>query len=666
MKNKYLFAIVINLLVVLGVFCLFIFLDTLTVKEAGKTNEVVQTVAANTNSVNYNFNRISHFRWSPDHYNDLNTLNSATNLNLPGDMAFYSLREAYYRFEIIRLVLRTRSGQKPQNAFVRVYSGTNAVPCFSGGTNLYFRNTTNRGEYVASWFQGWRPTVGEYRAVLYLNGREAGSSGFRIIGRKPVTFSKTLTLIDLEWNQTILNRTIFNHRAEKVGFLDGLLDWMDYGEIDAFMTLSGETTGWGNITPETPWEYYPVKNLQAIGQELHRRNKLVGAYIMCFYTPKDGWLKGGYEQARGAVGDYVTGSRFVSFRDNKRFQDIVKLAKYFDSLPYVDFIGFDFIRFGELVGYENVDEFVRDMNVDVPGDWEKYRENDRIVWLGRMLKVNNSVIQRWKVWIAHKTADFIYRVRKEGGIRKPVWVFTLGWDHGTEHGQDPVFFQDAGVFADFVMLYESTPDMFREMQKSWSEYLSRETLNYIPGNQIDTVVNRSLAGRNPVEEYTWRLNTAVDYAAYRSRGAFIHDITRAFWGRKGNYPYNEWLNAGFASVSYNRWKNGEIPFRIVIPENNPVVRSGGKYVVPVSVEFSPSEIGQLTGRKLVLSMARNNYEKIIDISGLSNIIIPIETNPVEGTILYFALKGKIEGYPAYFTFKYIRTPQGRGNNQMQE
>lgn len=662
MKKKYLIPILINLSVVLAVFGLFIFLDFNSIKANQPKNDgLYGQTNAETNRItrDQDFSGITHFDWTSAHYTDHNGLSEETNprsVDIPGagkkEIVYHSMRKAYYRFEVARFVMRT-SG-RPQNAFVRVYYGTNVIPAFYGPTNLAFIRT-GEGEYTASWFSGWKPAEGDYRSVLFLNGYPVLSSDFKVIKREPVRFKKTLTLMDLEWNQPILNRTIFNHRFEKTRFLDGLKDWMDFGEIDAFMTLSGETTGWGNITPATPWEYYPVKNLQSIGEELHKMNKLVGAYIMCFYTPNNGWMKGGYQQAKGVSSSgSIMGSRFISFKDPKRFKDIVELARYFDAQPYVDFIGFDFIRFGELVGYENADEFTKDMNVDVPDNWEKYNENDRILWLGNRVKTSNSVSQKWSLWIAHKTADFIYRVRKEAQLKKPMWVFTLGWDHGTQHGQDPLFFQDAGVFADFVMLYESTPVMFQEMKKSWSGYLEQEKLNYIPGNQIDAVLHRSLYGYNPVEEFNYRLNTAVDYADYYSRGAFIHDITRAFWGRKGNYPYYEWLTAGFASVSHNRWRNGEIPFMMKAVPDNKVYSRNGSAELKVLLEFRPDALPGLAGKQLVIEGIRNNYKKIIDISGLSNIIIAVKVNPEEGPNQFFALKGKIEGYPAYFMFNYLK------------
>jgi hypothetical protein len=239
-------------------------------------------------------------------------------------------------------------------------------------------------------------------------------------------------------------------------------------------------------------------------------------------------------------------------------------------------------------------------------------------------------------------------------LKKPVWVFTLGWDHGTEHGQDPYFFQDAGVFADFVMLYESTPLMFQQMRKDWTAYLKDEQLNYIPGNQIDAVLMKSLYGNNPVEEYQYRLNTAVDWADDRSKGVFIHDISRAFWGRRGGYYFKEWIPAGLSSVSYSRWRNGEIPFRLTVSNDRVAVRNSTIAEVPVNVEISQSLPADRDSLSLTVEDLRDGTLRNIDISAGSNIIITVKMDPRKGPVQHLALKGKIEGYPAYFMVKYIK------------
>ena len=656
MLKRYIFAIVINLLIIILIFGVFFFLDANLMKaeRSTDTNNILSeniTILSNTDA-----SKISIFNWDNTRYNDLNQYVEEAyyqNLEESSNVIFYSEKSSYYRFEIVRFYLK---GVKSVGDFyINVMKDENILPCFLGPTNIHF-NKTEKG-YQASWFYGWKVATGDYKAVLYYKGNIVSKISFNIISRQPIEFNKTFSSINLEYNQP-LKRLINNPDGKKVPFEQALVEWMDYGHLDAFLTLAGETTGWGNITPEKPWEYYPVRNLQILGPELNRKDKLVGAYIMCFYTPNNGWIKGGYKPAKGINADgTIRYGSFISFKDKKRFYDIVNMARYLNSLEYVHFIGFDFIRFGELVGYENADEFVKDMNIVVPGDWKRLGEDEKAIWLGQRLqggKANSSIKEKWNLWIAHKTANFIFEVRREAGITKPIWVFTLGWNHGMGHGQEPYFFQDAGVFADFVMLYEATPEMFLQMKKSWMEYLKDETLNYVAGNQIDAFLNQSIYGYNPVEEYNYRLKTAFNYAPYYARGMFIHDISRAFWGRKGNFSFYEWFVSGFSALSYLRWLKNEIPFYVSIVGEEAQLGENGKIKIPVEINIREDQLELIKDRVITIEEVGNNTFKKIDISGKTNIIFSIELSSKLENMKWVGLRAVIEGYPPFFTFSYIK------------
>ncbi len=661
MFRKYAVALFINFSILAVIFIVFIYFD-ININRALEKNIRSRVIASSVSNLVIPRYR-NYIDWDPGFYNDQDLINDETNIsnvlissNCSAELSFYSYKKSYYRYEIVRFILAGKID--PSKFYVIIYKDKEALSSYFGPMKLTFSGS--RKESYASWISGWRTETGSFSAVLFYLGKPVITRNFEVIARKPPDFKKTLSLLNLEYNQPVIKRTIFNSRFKKIDFLSGLLDWMNYGNIDAFFTLAGETTGWGNINKEKPWEYYPLKNLEMIGKELSASNKLVGAYIMCFYTPKNGWEKAGYNPALGIRRDnnniILSSGNFISFNDKKRFDDIVSLAKYLNNLDYVDFIGFDFLRFGELTGYENADEFTRDMNVEIPSGWESYTLSDKIIWLGRRLQDNeNSAIkEQWNLWIAHKTADFIYRVRKAAGITKPIWVFTLGWDHGREHGQDPFFFQDAGVFADFVMLYEASPDMFEAMKKSWAGYLSDEKLNYIPGNQIDSIILKSCHGNNPVEEYYYRLKLAAHYSPNFSKGVFIHDISRAFWGRLGDYSYLEWLVSGLSSSSYTRWLNNEIPFHIEILTNEILTGISGFSDIPVRIQINPAALPLLAGKIMTIENVGDNINQKIDISKKTNIILTVRMNSKIGKIHWLGLCSRIDGYPPYFAFEYIK------------
>ncbi len=656
MSHKYLRPILINLFILVIIFSAFIFIDvnasTPPLHEE-KTNSqyIPRTI--------HNFADTPVYEWSAAHYKQKNSLNPETNtlaLRISDtetrNIAFFSRQTAYYRFEIARFVVR---GIDPQRCRVTVHQADEALPAYEGPTSLSLHRL--EGDYTASWFYDWHTPVSRYSAVLWIDGKALARTYFSYIRRDPVKFNRSYALMNLEF--PIYEKSIKTPDAEEVTFNEGLKSWMDYGEMDGFLMLGGQTSGYDRVDAQNPWASPHFRNVERIGKEIHDQGKLFGAYIMCFYTPAQGWEKAGYASAmgvsRGNNGTVHTStSKFTSFTDPKRFNDIVALARHFNSLPYVDMIGFDFIRFGENVGYENAEEFAIDMNIALPANWKDYSQAQKIVWMSQIMK-KSSTVKQWRLWKAHKTADFVYRVIREAGLTKPTWVFTLGWDHGSEHGQDPIMFQDAGVLADFVMLYEASPQMFQAMNKQWGDYLAREKVNYIPGNQIDSVVNKSLGDRNPVEEYYYRLTQGASYAPYLSRGVFIHDIHRAFFSkRRQGYSYYEWLMTGLASASYHRFKNAEIPFSVEFPEKTFYYSDSDKSIdIPYTISFVPEKLSGIQGSTLNIEGPHKSFTKKLDIKGQTNVTLYIRVNPREKGSQYMALKANVEGYPSYFTFRYF-------------
>lgn len=658
MNRSVLSMIILNVVIISAVFISFIFFDTNHI-------EAEVEIVAPTLALDETFEDYSPFDWDGSYYEDKNYLNtntnkvwlSTTNGNLY--LAFYSYREAYYRFEVAEFHLKTDIDTNRIHIAV-VQDGEFVEPYLSDPA-LILRKGEDDNEWVGYWLNDWKTPTGTYYAYLYVDGIPVYYTSFDYIKRNPMKFNRTLTVVNLESNQPTYSKDVYNSRLEETNFTDALIDWMDYADIDAFVSLSGETTGWYSCTTNQPWEYYCVKNLEEIGKKVHDVGKLVGAYIMCFYTPELGWKNAGYSAAKGVNVDspsypYTYNSYFVSFKDEKRFNDIVELAKYFNDLDYVDMIGFDFIRFGEKVGFENADRFVREMNVDTPSGWDDYTEKDKTLWLGKQVRYygDDDISDKWKLWKAHMSAEFIYRVRTTAGLTKPTWAFTLSWDHGTGHGQDPFMMIDAGLLMDFPMLYEATSEMFSSITEQWDEFLDDEYLTYAPGNQIDAVIMDSMHGYNVIEEYYDRLTKAITFNDnYASQGSFVHDMYRVFWGRRGGYTYYEWLWAGLSGHTYNRSANHEIPFTITFPQTEFKVKYGENAVVPISIDIDPSSIYELKGKQIVLESVGHNLIKKVDISENTNIILEVYMDASQLGDNFLGLKAEIEDYPPYFTFKYL-------------
>ena len=73
-------------------------------------------------------------------------------------------------------------------------------------------------------------------------------------------------------------------------------------------------------------------------------------------------------------------------------------------------------------------------------------EPDRIHWLAHTVerKEDKQVVALFEWWRAHKVATVLKSILDEAKMTKPVFTFTLGWEMGHQHGQDPAMLVDAG------------------------------------------------------------------------------------------------------------------------------------------------------------------------------------------------------------------------------
>jgi len=158
----------------------------------------------------------------------------------------------------------------------------------------------------------------------------------------------------------------------------------------------------------------------------------------------------------------------------------------------------------------------------------------------------------------------VHRLIEASGTKKPVWLFILGWEHGRQHGQDPLMFNDAGATMLAVMLYESDAANCAALTRRWAQYVTRGQVNLVLGESVDwDLLQQSTDPPGPAEFYR-RLSEGID-GFYRNgpvEGAFWHDLHRASWGRRGPYTRLEWAMVGAAAFSKVRALHGRSPIRI--------------------------------------------------------------------------------------------------------
>ena len=158
---------------------------------------------------------------------------------------------------------------------------------------------------------------------------------------------------------------------------------------------------------------------------------------------------------------------------------------------------------------------------------------------------------------------------QQARLTKPLYIFTLSWNHGVQHGQDPAMFTDAGAGVLLPMLYQmKTQQHFELTMRQWADFMRPGQANLAPGDQVDDYWHQR--SRNPAapELMCRRMVAAQKQMIYQGTpvGAFWHDISRALKGpaQLGPYPGTEWALAGAAAFSQVRQANKVYPVECVM------------------------------------------------------------------------------------------------------
>jgi hypothetical protein len=413
-------------------------------------------------------------------------------------------------------------------------------------------NTALRAVYLP----GWNQSSGTHEIELYYDEQRLLTDApitFELLRRPLPDIEQGISIVDLEMNQSIRERSFVDPAGRRTDY-SAILEWARFMNADMLWILAGETTTFSESKKnESPWDPGPLENLSLLKAQAPNYGIGIGAYIMSYYVPGGKGIPKPYEPGIGydADNDRLYRARHISLACEQRLWDIVELAARFQQDPDIDYIGFDFIRTGRADGYELAEQVVYDTNIATPLDWEALSNADRIRWFARKIEVERDplIIEKWRWWRAHRVAEIVKQVMEDARIDKPVWVFTLGWNHGKEHGQDPVMFFDAGVTYDAVMLYEASQSQFTRLLKHWNDYITEDQGNILVGSCVDYKLLDSEI-LSPPEEF-FRRNTEAYRNVMRNglaKGIFFHDIARAFWGRKGGYRFMDYAIAHMSSI----------------------------------------------------------------------------------------------------------------------
>jgi len=498
---------------------------------------------------------------TPLHADKSRMLGGVTGVDSEGNVEYLSLKapkillskKEIYHYEILRVTIEGLDGLDPDLFYMEVSS--KGVGYLSFGMIYKIPFLEKNGVLQAVYLPALNEVEGELEINFFYAGRKIQTDApvkFVLKRRKVSPIEKVLSIVDLEMNKNIAEKSFIDPVNRRTDY-KAILDWAHFMQTDMLWILAGETTTFKTSRKiDSAWDEGPLENLRLLKKAARGTQIKIGAYVMSFYVPGKTGVTDRYEPGIGynSEQDYLYRSRHISLGCEKRIEDIVKLVRFFQNDPDIHYIGFDFIRTGRADGYELVEDAVEETNIPVPVEWGVYSKAEKIRWFARKIEVEKDpvIVEKWRWWRAHRVALIVKRIIEEAGVTKSVWVYTLGWDHGKEHGQDPVMFFDAGVYIDAVMLYEANRDQFARMLDQWNGYFTRGQGNIVVGNSVDaTLLDGDL---NPPDEL-FRRNSEGYRGVMRNglaSGVFFHDIARALWGRKGGYTFRDYAVAFMSSV----------------------------------------------------------------------------------------------------------------------
>ncbi len=428
------------------------------------------------------------------------------------------------------------------------------VSTIAGQTSMTLAYDRSRQGWVGSWPCPWNAPEGRYQIQLSTTslpevaGLKVRTVPFKIIGRKPAPVKNKFAVLTVE-DLTDLRAIHWTGPDGQKGDWRVLVDWAEHIGADALWILSADSGGYSARLPEdNPWNARSPSTLRMLGRECHKRGLKFGVWAMCYLVGGNPDKSPNYlyswEYEGGTLVDGRTksGRRAISILDPKRPRDIGRLLSEWAALPEVDYVGLDYIR-NALGGFEMVDEFVQDMKVPLPPGWRSYSKTERMMWLAKkkVARKDSDFVDAWQWWRAHKASSVIRTVASLLGGEKPLWVFTLSWEKGWQHGQDPIMFRDAGADLDAVMLYECDKKQFASIIHDWETYLDASQVNLLAGDCIDWPLHQK--DPSGPEEFKRRVLTGYQRLGRNgpAKGVFIHDLLRAIRGRTGPWGTQKWM-----------------------------------------------------------------------------------------------------------------------------
>ncbi len=583
----------------------------------------------------------------------------------PDKLKLFTDRKVYYRFQIIKVRIIPHGRLKDKRYYAVLYKDGRAVPNAIGNYSAPF--LLRNGKLVAKLSFNFRPKLGLYTVRVFGLGIKKPYHFAKkiIIKKRPLKQTPNgLAVMTLETAIPLKRQRVRGPYGKGGSYLN-FFRWASILSADAFCILGSQTVGNDkNLSPQNPHSAATLANVNLLGKEAIKRGLDFGAYIISYFTPLGGTLKAGYRPSMSWLVDSNSFkiSRHCSLGSKKRLFDLIKFAEKMQANKYVKYIGFDFIRTGFGDGFELVNRAVDELNIPVPTDWKQKSKKARMQWFASQVitKRNSRLINGWRWWRAHWVASIINYVIKSAKVTKSVWVYTLGWKHGLQHGQDPYMMLDAGCSFVFAMLYEANELQYEAMSYQWQNYLNSKDSSVLMGNCVDRILNHSYS-RNPLQEFYRRLIRANSKFTHNglAKGIFWHDVARAIWGRTGANSGLEWAIVGGSAITDLRRRYGQFPFKVklltkdsFLPRDSlflevMIENIGNNNIKNISVELLPSKF---FGYRVV---GKNRFNLGLDEAKRVKFSLKLTTVGVSRGIHALGVRIKVKGCKAYIAHKFV-------------
>ncbi len=582
---------------------------------------------------------------------------------LRGTATLETSKPAYWRYEMVDFRARAPRDLLDPAACplleVDVFKDGRRVEGLPGQEACLLRYDPDLGAWHGRWPVPWNPQLGNYEARLAEpdpgpGGVEhvffAGPGAERSVRVRPgVWIARTAFLLrgrdqaplpPAFCAMTLEPGNGYSFPAPE-GFGRGPLNafaWARFMGADAFWQCALQTAIWPDSVPaDFPWNRTDLAAMRAYAAASRREGIAYGAYLLTFLVEGD-FRRSGYQftLSYDARTDSLEPIRFVSMADTRRQRDLVAALKTLGSTPGVDYVGMDYVR-SNTGGLEFTDEFLSDFGLEVPAALRRAPVEARRLWLGRHLALDRDrrLHELWDWWRSHRVAEVLKAVLGEAHLRQPVWVFSLGWQEGHQHGQDPRMLVDAGVGINAPMFYEADQDQFPIMLGDWRRYLATNGGRLVVGEVVDSRLLHPRPGLNGPEEHYLRQLETLDTLGpeLQSLGFFWHDLNRAVHGGRGPEGMREWALAGAAAFSRLKEHYGVEPLGLEVEsiapgagglEGRVVVRNlGTRYLARVRVAgvWTPG-LGDYAPRRWVVSLAPGQVRGLPFRVGLTPRFVP--------------------------------------------